>query len=169
MQAVCGHVDVNTLPRVAQLLAKTNQLNLTTRRHSAAQLQKLMDNGALALWLRLSDRFGDHGLVGVIVGVPQLDGRWLIDTMLLSCRVIGRQAERVLLAQLGELVSQKGGRVLTGEYIPTDKNSPAEQVFRVCDFSPADTAGRLWEWDLSETQVPHPDFIPTHFEVQARG
>jgi FkbH-like protein len=136
MVAKIGPVGPETLPRVAQLLAKTNQFNLTVRRHPAAQIAKMIEAGAVALWLRLSDRFGDHGLVGVAIACPE-EGEWTVDTFLLSCRVIGRGVETALLAQLAATARARGGAELTGWYVPAARNGLVanfytEQGFAAC-------------------------------------
>ena len=159
MVATIGRVGPETLPRVAQLLAKTNQFNLTTRRHSAAQIAQMIESGAVALWMRLADRFGDHGLVGVAIAQP-IDGAWTIDTFLLSCRVIGRHVETALLAQLAACVRARGGVELTGEYVPSARNS------QVADFYPNhgfEACGEnRWKKVLCDT-TDGPSYISTQF------
>jgi FkbH-like protein len=115
------------LQRVVQLLAKTNQFNVTTRRHTGQDLDRLLAlPGAIGLTLRVRDRFGDYGLVGVLLGVPR-DGQAAptlhIDTWLMSCRVIGRTIEHFLLGVLLDRCSELGYHTLLGEYIPTKKNA----------------------------------------------
>ncbi len=155
--ASIGIVDADTLPRVAQLLAKTNQFNLTTRRHSAADVRALIDSGAIALWLRLADKFGDHGLVGTAIAVPEPGGMWRIDSLLLSCRVIGRGAETALLARLIALIREQGGRSVLGEYFSTAKNS------LVSDFYPrhrfAVEGENAWRLDVLSVAVVPPEHI----------
>ena len=153
--ATIGAVDADTLLRVAQLLAKTNQFNLTTRRHSAAEIQAMIDAGAVALWLRLADRFGDHGLVGAALAVAE-NGVARIDTLLLSCRVIGRGAETALLAELAGRVGGKAG-VLVGEYVPTAKNAQVADFFPRHGFAPAGE-GR-WQLALPSASLTTPAFI----------
>ncbi len=164
MVATVGYVNTETLPRVAQLVAKTNQFNLTTRRHTSSELEKMMESGALALWLRVTDRFGDNGLVGVAIAVPREPRQWLIDTFLLSCRVIGRQVETTLLGIVSRIVRQRGGEVLLGEYIPTPKNAPASEFYPAHCLEPIDSDRRLWKWDLSRGEIPPPEFIEMRFE-----
>lgn len=155
--ATIGFVDADTLPRVAQLLAKTNQFNLTTRRHSAADVLAMLDRGAIALWLRLADRFGDHGLVGVAIALPGEAGVWRIDSFLLSCRVIGRGVEVAFLARLAALARERGARELMGEYIFTPKNG------LVADFYPqqgfAEHGAGQWCLDLTQPAVKSPPHI----------
>lgn len=159
MVATIGRVGPETLPRVAQLLAKTNQFNLTTRRHTAAEISGMIANGAVALWLRLADRFGDHGLVGVAIARPAPE-QWEIDTFLLSCRVIGRGVETALLAQLSNILKAQGGEKLLGEYFPSAKNGI------VADFYPrhgfADCGGNHWQKSLSGPVAAAP-YIEVHF------
>ncbi len=159
MVATVGHLDAVTLPRVAQLLAKTNQFNLTTRRHTAAALQVMVETGAVVLWMRLKDRFGDNGLVGVAIGVPMADTQWRIDSFLLSCRVIGRQADDVLLGMLGRRVAARGGRALVGEYLPTPKNQQVAGFYEAHGFRPLDDTGQTWALELTERALPLPDSI----------
>jgi FkbH-like protein len=161
MVATIGPVGPETLPRVAQLLAKTNQFNLTTRRHSAAELAQMIESGAVALWLRLKDRFGDHGLVGVAIARP--DGAdWRIDTFLLSCRVIGRGAETALLAQLAACVKERGGDSgnLIGEYIPSARNGQVKDFYPAHGFITCQV--NLWAKRLSHTTAA-PSYIATQF------
>src|SRR5262249_27013023 len=113
------------LPRVVQLLAKTNQFNLTTRRHSEEDVLRLLrDEQAIGLTVRLVDRLGDYGLIAVILGTPDdqdptsLEG----DTWLMSCRVIGRSVEEFIIAALLEAARRKGFQYITGRYIATPKN-----------------------------------------------
>lgn len=168
MAATVGYVNTETLPRVTQLLAKTNQFNLTTRRHTSSEIEAMMESGAVALRLRVTDRFGDNGLVGVAITIPGESEQWAIDTFLLSCRVIGRRVESVLLSILSRIVRERGGRVLLGEYIPTAKNSPASEFYPAHCFEPIDSARRLWKWDLSQGEVPLPEFVKVRFEGDPR-
>jgi FkbH-like protein len=138
---------------VAQLLAKTNQFNLTTQRHSAAQIAQMIEAGAMALWLRLADRFGDHGLVGIAIARPG-DAQWVIDTFLLSCRVIGRGVEATLLAQLAAAVRGKGGAELMGEYRPTTKNALVGGFYLQHGF--VERGENRWSKMLSESISPAP-------------
>lgn len=159
MRAKIGRVDNTTLGRVVQLLAKTNQFNVTTRRHDAAAIQRLLDDGAIVLWMRLEDRFGDNGLTGVAIARPSEARVWTVDSLLLSCRIIGRQAERALLGRVCRLVRESGATELRGEYIPSPKNAPAANVFADCGFVSMDDKGSWWRWDCESGDVPEPNFI----------
>jgi FkbH-like protein len=128
MRAVIAPFDESHLPRIAQLVGKTNQFNLTTRRHSTAELRKFMQSSShLTSYVKLSDRFGDHGLIALLIAAVD-DGILDIDTLLMSCRVIGRTVETQMLAHLCSEAKRVGCYALRGTYIPTAKN------FVVCDL-----------------------------------
>lgn len=129
MVVTLGRFEEAQLPRIVQLLAKTNQFNLTTRRHDEAQLARMLQAGAIGLWARVSDRFGDSGLVALAIAVPETGDDWVVDTFLMSCRVIGRGVETALLAGLEGQVRQCGGRALHGVYLPTARNQPAADFY----------------------------------------
>lgn len=164
MTVTIGYVNSETLPRVSQLLARTNQFNLTTRRHTSSDIKALIESGAVALWLRVADRFGDNGLVGVAIGIPGESGEWTIDTFLLSCRVIGRRVETVLLGVLSRFIHERSGQVLVGEYIPTPKNDLVAEFYRAHGFGPIDSKGRRWRYDLSVGEIPIPGFMKVRIE-----
>jgi FkbH-like protein len=159
MTATVGTIGADSLPRVSQLLAKTNQFNLTTRRRAPAELETLLASGAAALWIRAADRFGDNGLVGAAIALPGDGGTWTVDTFLLSCRVIGRRIETALLSALAGEVRARGGKVLRGEYLPTAKNAPAATFYPSHGFQPADGAGRWWTLELTADAAPAPALV----------
>ncbi len=159
IRAVVGPIDGASQNRVVQLLGKTNQFNVTTRRHSDAELQALLAQpGAFGYWMRTSDRFGDHGLIAVALVVPHEGATYRIDSFLMSCRVLGRQLERALMAAVVQRVQQQGGTALLGEFIATRKNAPASALFATMKFADISAvAGPGW-WRLAEleeaAQVP---------------
>ncbi len=128
------------LPRATQLINKTNQFNLTTRRYTEAEVQALADDPtSLALALRLTDRFGDNGLISVILARPDASlrpGEWLIDTWLMSCRVLGRQVEAATMQVLTTLAAQQGIHALIGEYRPTARNGMVADHYSRLGFKP---------------------------------
>lgn len=150
MVLTVGTIDVATLPRVSQLLSKTNQFNLTTRRHSSAEIQRMLDEGAVGLWVRVEDRFGDNGIVGVVIAKRCQDQEqaWIIDTLLMSCRVIGRQIETAMLALVEQAVRERGGREMRGEFILTPKNLPAVDFFDRHGYKMNQTDSGLWRRTL---------------------
>ncbi len=118
------------LPRIAQLTFRTNQLNLTTVRRSEAEIAALIHRGeAECLKVEVRDRFGDHGLVGAILfGVE--GGALVVDTFLLSCRVLGRGVEHRMLAHLGALAVERGLATVAAPLVITAKNLPAQTFLR---------------------------------------
>jgi FkbH-like protein len=115
------------LSRVAQLTERTNQFNITTIRRSAAEIGALLANGRLeCLTVDVSDRFGDYGLTGVVL-FRATDEAIEIDTMLLSCRVLGRGVEHRVLAHLAEEALRRGLEMVIANFRPTAKNEPARR------------------------------------------
>jgi FkbH-like protein len=131
------------LPRVHQLFAKTNQFNLTTQRYSPGEVDLFATSPACELWVaQARDRFGDMGTVGVALLKKQ--GRTLlIDSLLLSCRAMGRGIETALMNHIkGRLLEGTVGLELRGRFVPTPKNKPVEsfyeeQGFRVIENRPS--------------------------------
>jgi FkbH-like protein len=130
-----GPADLN---RAAQLLQKTNQFNLTTRRHSRERLAELTASSQWRCFaLSLSDRFTDHGTVGLLL--LRLDGETAeIDTLLLSCRVIGRTAERRLVATAAAAARAAECARLVGVYVPTGRNDLVASLYPDLGFSALD-------------------------------
>lgn len=166
MRAIVGPVEPTTLPRIVQLLAKTNQFNLTTRRHTGAQVQTMLDSGAIVRWMRVKDRFGDNGLVGVAIAVCENNDRWRIDSFLLSCRVLGRRIEEVFLAVIAQCVGEQGGKTLIGEYIPTAKNEQTATLYPSQGFQPLDDRKQYFALDLKENCLSFPPFIQVDYQKE---
>ncbi len=135
MVADVRDVDGADMQRVVQLLGKTNQFNLTTRRHTAEAVRAMLSEpNAVGITLRLSDRFGDHGLVSVVLAVPDGVNTLRIDTWLMSCRVISRTAEQFMFGALLARAKQLGYTRLLGEYISTNKNPLVAELYDRLDF-----------------------------------
>ena len=124
------HIDLfraesKDLDRIAQLINKTNQFNLTTIRRSLDEVTFLAGSSRHRIFgLRVSDKFGDYGLTGVIiVEIHQDTSVWYLDTLLLSCRVLGRGVETALLSFLAEHAEAEGVTTFIGSFIPTAKNA----------------------------------------------
>jgi FkbH-like protein len=125
--------------RTVQLINKTNQFNLTTRRYSEADvLCVINDDRAFGAQLRLVDRFGDNGIIAIVIGRLLEAEDVLIDTWLMSCRVLGRQVEPTTLNLVAALAQELGGRRLIGEYIPTAKNGMVKEHYSKLGFRPID-------------------------------
>ena len=172
MEATLAEFDDVDMPRIAQLVAKTNQFNLTARRHSQAALESFRDDPAVVtMSARLRDRFADHGLIAVLVA-EQRDDSLVIDTWLMSCRVIGRDLEQAMLNELAGLARVRGCKALRGIYVPSARNQLVADLYPRLGFSPAtDEVGdsgagaESTSWDLELDRVP-PDLAPS-IEVTA--
>ena len=137
------------LDRIAQLTNKTNQFNLTTRRFTLAEMEAIArDPAYITLYGRLSDRFGDNGLVTVVLG--RKEGTALhLDLWLMSCRVLKRDMEFAMLDGLVERAREAGLSELLGYYIPTSKNGMVADHYEKLGFERmGDTGGRT-DWKLS--------------------
>lgn len=168
MTLTIAGVAPGSLARAAQLTQKTNQFNTTTRRYSEAEVAKRSTDPAWVTGtVAVADRFGDNGIVGVLLA-ERRDGTLAIDSFLLSCRVIGRGVETAMLAHLCDQAKAQGLDALEGEIIPTTKNAPARDLFERHGFARVaegpDGATR-WRLDLSAKRVDWPDW----FEVQGEG
>lgn len=121
--------SLDQLPRVAQLTQRTNQFNATTRRRSEADIQTLRNDGYGCRAVTVCDRFGDYGLVGVMLFHTQKN-TLNIDTFLLSCRVLGRGVEHHMVAHLGKIAAAQGLSSVSLNYQPTAKNLPVAEFFK---------------------------------------
>lgn len=143
-------------PRIAQLIGRSNQFNLTTRRYSAEQVAAMeADPDVVTLQVRLADRFGDNGMISVVIG--RRDGDVLeIDTWLMSCRVLGRRVEEQVLAEIAEQARARGMTALRGRWIPSGRNGLVEEHYAKLGFVPAGTDGdaTLWALDLATYDPP---------------
>ena len=154
-------VDAATLTRAAQLTQKTNQLNMTTRRYTEAEMSELLGQpGNHGYTLAAQDRFGHNGIVGVAI-LRISDNVAEIDTFLLSCRVIGRGIESAFLAQLAQAASALGCEALTGWFLPTAKNVPAAKIYADNGFTNGENRDKdsLWRLEFAESAVNVPDWI----------
>jgi FkbH-like protein len=152
----------DTLGRIAQLTQKTNQFNMTTRRYSEEQIASMAAGGHLVYSVQVEDRFGDNGIVGVVIA--QESGQvYEIDTFLLSCRVIGRTVETAILAFLASDALQRGKQEVRGGFQPTKKNLPAERVYALHGFfkveQPPETPGSLWALPTTPDSIRCPEWI----------
>jgi len=146
---------------VVQLIGKTNQFNLTGRRHGSAAVQELIGRpGSVHLTLRLRDRFVDHGLVGVILAVPN-GSELRVDTWLMSCRVLGRGVEVATMTALTRAARALGYIRVIGEYLATDRNEPAREAYLRGGFTVQSTDKGLttWVFDLTDDVVPDPGHV----------
>jgi FkbH-like protein len=136
MRLIWGRFDLVNLGRITQLINKTNQFNLTTQRCSEQEVRDLIDDpAALGLYLRLVDRFGDNGLIAVVIGRKTSPVAMSIDAWLMSCRVLGRKVEDATLNVLAAQAAQMGAQTLIGRYIRTAKNGMVQDHYPRLGFT----------------------------------
>jgi FkbH-like protein len=142
------------LERITQLINKTNQFNLTTRRYTIAEVEAASQDPAfVTLYGRLADKFGDNGLVSIIIG--SIRGETLeMDLWLMSCRVLKREMELAMFDGLVEQCQARGIRRIIGVYIPSKKNSMVAEHYSGLGFTPAGEAPgnrQLWNFDIPDS------------------
>jgi len=129
MKLIIGQADPLSIPRLAQQTQKTNQFNLTTKRYTEANIQSfVISNQHHVLWLRVTDKFGDMGIVGTCILFSE-GSKVKIDTFLMSCRALGREIECQFLDEICLFSKEKGFNIIEGVFIPTSKNSQTEDFF----------------------------------------
>jgi FkbH-like protein len=157
--------EVESLARIVQLFQRSNQFNLTTRRHSYAQCEEMMadSHGCLPLSAALSDKFGDHGLVSIVVLRPDPQaGVLIICDWLMSCRVLMRGVEDYLMNKVVAEAESRGLPQITGQYIPTAKNGMVRDFFARFGFEKVneDSEGKA-DWLLNTR-----DFVKREVFIQ---
>ena len=156
MKAIAGPFDSVARTRITQLINKTNQFNLTTRRYTESQVTALEESSqGLTLQIRLIDKFGDNGIVAIVICVP--DGaNWVIDTWLMSCRVLKRKLEEATLNCIVAAAKSAGVEALIGQYLRTERNEMVKEHYPRLGFAPLDAndGESRWRLDVGGTWRP---------------
>jgi FkbH-like protein len=153
------HVGDEHIGRVAQLTNKTNQFNLTTIRRTEADIRALVgSDDHIVRAIRVSDKFGDYGLVGVAIVDTSAD-EWQLDTVLMSCRVLSRGIETTLIATLASEAGEAGAKALVGRYVPTLKNPLVADLYPSHGFS--EISEGEYRAELSAI-TPAPAYVKVH-------
>jgi FkbH-like protein len=140
MELITRRFDKIGMQRIVQLINKSNQFNLTTKRYTEEDIVSVMaDPEAFGLQLRLTDRFGDNGIIAIIIGRLRANKDLYIDTWLMSCRVLGRQVEPTTLNLICQEALKLGARRVVGEYIPTKKNGMVKEHYARLGFTVMET------------------------------
>ncbi len=167
MKARVEPVTTANLERVAQLVARSNQFNLTTRRHSAAALIKMAQSpDCITLTISLIDRFGDNGLISVLIGKIQ-NGELVLDTWLMSCRVLKRGVEAFVRNLLCKIAREHKLSAILGEFIPTSKNGLVSDHYRTLGFEKisGEPGAHSW-WRLSLSAASD---LPTFIQERSKN
>ncbi|MEI7959184.1 MAG: HAD-IIIC family phosphatase [Verrucomicrobiota bacterium] len=144
--------------RIAQLINKSNQFNLTTKRYTEEEVARVEASPEyFTLQVRLADIFGDNGMISVVICHETSASQWEIDLWLMSCRVLGRCVENMVLREILEHARRKGIRNLVGSYLPTSRNKLVEQHYPKLGFSlleKHDDGSTVWTLDVASADVP---------------
>lgn len=164
MTMTASRFDVVNMQRITQLINKTNQFNLTTRRYTEEQVTAVMsDSGTTSLQIRLTDNFADHGIIAVIIAQLNKSGELEIGDWLMSCRVLGRDVEHACLNLLAAYAEELGAIALVGRYEPTEKNGLVADLYSRLGFgtpTSTTTGGTIWRLELANYHVI-PTFVQT--------
>ena len=135
MSAEIAEFNSTYIERIAQLTNKTNQFNLTTRRYTLSEIEATMSDGRhIGLYGKLTDRFGDNGLISIVLG--HIEGTQLhMDLWLMSCRVLKREMEFAMLDSLVERARAHNVKEIVGYYLPSPKNGMVEDHYEKLGFS----------------------------------
>jgi FkbH-like protein len=132
------------------LINKSNQYNLTTRRYTDSEVAEAeRDPQVFTLQVRLTDIFGDNGMISVLICRRGEPGAWEIDTWVMSCRVLGRKVEHMVLREMLQHASAAGVHKLYGTYRPTDRNKLVVDHYPKLGFSKISEESGLSRWELT--------------------
>ncbi len=136
MKAVSAPFDVFHYPRIAQLTQRSNQFNLRTVRYTEAEMEALaQDDNHICLYFTLRDKFGDHGLISVVILDKQADNSLFVSEWLMSCRVLKRGMEEFIIDKIIRTAAENGFQRVIGEYIPTPKNAMVKDLYEKMGFA----------------------------------
>ena len=148
MQAEAKAFDEFHYSRIAQLTQRSNQFNLRTIRYTEADIEKISkDDNYLTIYFTLKDKFGDHGLISVVI-MKKVDNETLfIDTWLMSCRVLKRGMEEFIVNTIIDTARKNGYKTVQGEYIKTPKNTMVEKIYEKLGFK--DNGSNIYTADVN--------------------
>ena len=134
LSVTMSEVSDATLPRAAQLTQKTNQFNLTTKRYTEEQLKQFLADGGKAWTVAAKDRFGDYGIIGLLMAKPKA-AIWDIENFLLSCRILGKGVEQRVVDFFAKEAERGAIKDILAKYIPTSKNGQVEKFWDGVGFT----------------------------------
>jgi FkbH-like protein len=168
MEATIEEIGSSNMERVVTMLGKTNQFNLTTRRHSRAQVQAMLGlSDSIPLALRLRDKFGDQGIIAVLLAIPSGDnGTLVVDNFLVSCRALGRGVEDALWAAMLRRANRQRMRRVEAEYIPTARNSIVASLYDRLGLQRIEHSSSSTRYQLEPvTKLEFPSWITLKNEI----
>ena len=154
-------VDEFTLPRVSQLTLKTNQFNLTTKRYQESDINNMINNpNYLVGCAQVEDKFGDNGITAVFIIKKENKKEWLIDTFLMSCRIMGRDIEKGIMAHIINKAKECGVEKIKANFFPTQRNKPVENFLPHFEFR---KEGDTWEYTI-KSEIKLPEYLTVKVE-----
>jgi len=155
------NVDEFTLPRVSQLILKTNQFNLTTKRYQEIDIEKMIkDPNFIVTCVQVEDKFGDNGITGVFIIKKENVKEWRIDTFLMSCRIMGRDIEKGIMTHIINKAKENNVQKINADFIPTQKNKPIENFLSDHDFK---KEGQSWTYNI-KSKIKFPEYLRIELE-----
>ncbi len=159
MEMISTPFDANGRARIVQLISKSNQFNLTTKRYDEVDVKNFQEDGNyFTRQIRLTDVLGDNGMISVII-CRKNAAIWEIDTWLMSCRVLGRRVEEAVLMDIVSNAKKSGAIKLIGTYCPTAKNVIVKNHYEKLGFESLSCDHQSETWALDLTQY-HPPELP---------
>ena len=147
--------DKFSISRISQLILKTNQFNLTTKRYQEEQIKEFIEDKTIIVGCsEVDDKFGENGITNVFI-IKTKPNEWIIDTFLLSCRIMGRGIEEGIIGKILEIAKNKGIEKIIATFIPTEKNKPAENFLKNYGFEKED---EKWIF-LLKNKIKIPDYL----------
>jgi FkbH-like protein len=149
-------VDEFTLPRTSQLILKTNQFNLTTKRYQQIEIGKMIsDSNFFVGCAQVEDKFGDNGITGVFIIRKENEKEWIIDTFLMSCRIMGRDIEKGIMAFIINKAKENKVKKIRADFIPTQKNKPIGNFLSDCGFEKDEDS---WTY-IIKSKIKFPEYL----------
>ena len=158
MEATIERIGPLNIERAVTMLGKTNQFNLTTRRHSIGQLERVIElPDSIGIALRLRDKFGEQGIVALLIALPTAQpGTLFIDTFLVSCRALGRGVENALWAAMVRAAHSQGVQKLEAEYIATARNGMAAEFYDQLGLTRINKDSSVTRYQLQPVELQSP-------------
>ena len=163
------HIDIVmanefNIPRIAQMTQKTNQFNLTTHRYTEADINSFIEKGYDVYCISVSDKFGDSGITGEII-IKHSENEAEIDTLLLSCRILGKDIEKAFVKSVLNILYDKGIRKVKSEYIPTVKNVQVADFYDQLGFALIHEDANVKQYELQLIKAVE---IPDYYTINIK-
>ena len=147
--------DMTYVQRISQMTQKTNQFNLTTKRYTENDIKSFIENSEkMVIAIGVSDKFGDNGIVGLVI-LDLVNNSAEVDTLLMSCRVLGRNIEYKLMDIIMDNIKAKNATIVHAKYIPTYKNKQVEELFDRYGFELLENSNDLKKYQLNVTDYKY--------------